>query len=71
MQSISQLVALGYRCGAPTPEAEEIDSQVASRLKCPHCGSTMYYQGWHRTGNGHSSYIALAVCNRCGYELEF
>ena len=67
MDRITNMVTKGYRFGAPTREAELIDSQVASRLKCPHCGSTMYYQGWHRSG----SYIALAVCRRCGYELEF
>ena len=71
MHTITQMVAQGYRFGAPTREAEIIDSQVASRLKCPHCAGPMYYQGWHRSGNGHSSYIALAVCRRCGYELEF
>ena len=71
MHSLSQMVAQGYRFGAPSAEAEEIDSQVASGFKCPHCAGHMHYQGWHRSSSGYASYIALAICSRCGYELEF
>ena len=58
---------LGYVCGAPTLEAEEIDTQVAERMPCPRCGGHCHYEGWHMEG----SYIALAVCDDCGYTIEF
>ena len=71
MDRLSQMVAQGYCFGAPTAEAEEIDAQIASGISCPKCGGTMYYEGWTSSQNGYLSYIALAVCSGCGYELEF
>ena len=59
--------AEGYLPGAPSPEAEEIDTQVAEGYPCPCCGSGCHYEGWHKEG----SYIALSVCDECGYEEEF
>ena len=71
MHSVEQMIALGYRIGAPTPAAEEIDSEIARGMKCPKCGRNMHYEGFYCRSNGDFSYIALAVCNKCGYELEF
>ena len=71
MHSFTQMIAQGYRFGAPSAEAEEIDAQIASGIRCPKCGGTTHYEGYHRQGRGHPSYIALAVCNRCGHETEF
>ena len=71
MLSITQRVALGYRPGAPTREAEAIDVEVAQTLTCRKCGGTMRYEGFHRQYNGYTEYIALAVCNRCGHEISF
>jgi uncharacterized protein (DUF983 family) len=57
----------GYDWGAPTPEAESIDQEIAGGMKCPRCGGSCYYEGYHRP----SSYIALAICLSCGHEEEF
>ena len=71
MHSVEQMIALGYRFGAPTPEAEEIDGEIARGIKCPKCGRHMRYEGFYCRSKGYLSYIALAVCSRCGYEIEF
>ena len=71
MQSLTQLVAGGYRPGAPTPEAEAIDVEVAQAHPCPKCGGQMRYEGYHRHSNGYTEYVALAVCNDCGHEISF
>ena len=71
MHSIVQMVAQGYRFGAPTQEVEEMDAQVVEGLECCKCGSSMHYEGYHRNGRGYSEYVALAVCNGCGYEIAF
>ena len=67
MYSIAHMTAQGYRFGAPKRQAEEIDARIAEEQPCPRCGGLMHYEGYHREGE----YIALAVCNRCGYELAF
>jgi hypothetical protein len=61
----------GYRSGPPSKQAEEIDSAIAERMPCPKCGARMRYRGFHRSYGGHCSYIALAVCVRCGHQIEF
>ena len=71
MHSVTQMVAQGYHFGAPSQEAEEIDAQVAESLKCRKCGGSMWYEGYHKNGGGYTEYVALAVCNDCGYELAF
>ena len=71
MYNIAQMVGQGYRFGAPSQEAEEIDTQVAEGLRCRKCGGSMRYEGYHKNGGGYAEYIALAVCNRCGYEVSF
>jgi hypothetical protein len=71
MYTLAQLVTGGYHPGAPTPEAEAIDVQVAEALRCPHCGGPMRYEGYHRQHNGHTEYVALAVCKDCGREIAF
>ena len=67
MHSYGDMLARGYRLGAPTLEAERIDSQVAQAIRCHQCGGTMHYEGFHRPGEYH----ALAVCNKCGYAMAF
>jgi hypothetical protein len=67
MHSIAQMVGQGYRFGAPSAEAEEIDVQVAQNMKCRKCGGPMRYEGYHRQGE----YVALAICIRCGHETAF
>lgn len=71
MLAIAGMVAQGYRFGAPTQEVEEMDAQVAERQRCPKCGGPMHYEGYHRHSRGYREYVALAVCDQCGYELAF
>ena len=71
MQSLTQLVAGGYQYGAPTPEAEAIDVEVAQAHPCPKCDGRMRYEGYHRHTNGRLEYVALAVCTACGHEISF
>ena len=71
MYNIAQMVGQGYQVGAPTQEAEEIDTRVAEGLRCRKCGGCMHYEGFHRNDGGYSEYVALAVCNECGYEVAF
>jgi hypothetical protein len=71
MYTITQMVAQGYRFGAPTQEVEEMDAQVAEGQPCPRCGGPMHYEGYHRQSRGCCEYVALAVCDQCGYDLAF
>jgi hypothetical protein len=71
MYSLAQMIGQGYQFGAPSAEAEEIDTQVAEGLRCRKCGSSMRYEGYHKNSGGYAEYIALAVCNECGYEVSF
>ena len=71
MHTIAQMVAQGYRVGAPTQEVEEMDAQVVEGQPCPKCGGPMHYEGYHLSSPGYSEYVALAVCDDCGYELAF
>jgi hypothetical protein len=71
MHSLTHLVSAGYQPGAPTPEAEDIDAHIAESQPCPKCSGPMHYEGYHRRYNGYTEYVALAVCNRCGYEVSF
>ena len=61
------LLIYGYDWGAPTPEAESIDQEIAGGMKCPLCAGPCNYEGYHRPG----SYIAMAICLSCGHEQEF
>ena len=67
MYTLEQMIALGYRFGAPSREAEEIDAQVAQRMACSKCGGSMYYVGYHKD----TEYVALAVCSKCHHQLAF
>jgi transcription elongation factor Elf1 len=67
MHTFAQMAAEGYRFGAPSQEAEDIDAQVAEHMNCGKCGSSMRYEGYYKL----HEYIALAVCNRCGHQVEF
>ena len=71
MYTLEQMIADGYRFGAPSWEAEEIDAQVAQGLKCPKCGGSMHYEGYHKRSSGFTEYVALAVCNNCHHQLAF
>ena len=71
MHTIAQMVAQGYRFGAPTQQVEEMDAQVVEGRPCPKCGSPMRYEGYHRRTPGYCEYVALAVCDDCGYEVAF
>jgi hypothetical protein len=67
MYTLAQMIGQGYRYGAPTQEAEDIDVQVTKSMKCRKCGGSMHYEGYHRPGE----YVAVAVCNECGREVAF
>ena len=71
MHSMAQMVVQGYHFGAPSQEAEDIDAQVAARMKCRKCGGSMHYEGVHKNGSSYTEYVALAVCDDCGYEIAF
>jgi len=71
MHTFAQMVAQGYHVGAPTQEVEEMDAQVVEGQPCPKCGGPMHYEGYHLSSTGYSGYVALAVCDDCGYELAF
>jgi len=63
-----ELLKVGYRYGAPSLEAMDIDAPIAEGIPCSECGGQMHYEAYTSpTG----SYIALAVCNKCGHEVEF
>jgi len=49
-------------------EAIAIDTEIASKMKCPKCGGPCRYGGYV---DRHGSYIAVAVCKKCGYETAF
>jgi len=61
------LLQSGYQPGARSTEVEALDGQIVALMRCPKCRSKMHYEGYHNDG----SYVALAVCNQCGYEKEF
>lgn len=68
----THLLDIGYTCGAPSREVENGDAPIAEGMPCPDCGGPMHYEGYHRrTKWGWSVYIALAVCNLCGRDVEF
>ena len=71
MLSFTERIALGYQPGAPTPEAEAIDVEVAQAHPCPKCGGQMHYDGYHRHRNGRLEYVALAICEECGHVVSF
>jgi hypothetical protein len=71
MRNYAQMVVEGYRFGAPSEEAADIDAQVAERMRCRKCGGPMHYEGYHRSYGAYSEYIALAVCNHCRYTVSF
>jgi len=53
MTLFEEMTALGYRYGAPTPQAAEIDGQVAAQQVCPRCGSPLHYEGYQRIDPGY------------------
>lgn len=62
-----ELLQCGYHYGAPSAEVEELDARIVEGGRCKKCGGKVHYEGYHND----TSYIALAVCNECGYEVEF
>jgi hypothetical protein len=71
MYRLAQMVADGYVAGPPSLEAEQIDAQIAERMLCRKCGSPMRYEAYHKRNGAYCSYIALAVCDRCGHQIAF
>jgi hypothetical protein len=71
MYSVEQVATRGFHYGAPSLEAEEIDVEMAARMKCRKCGGSMRYEGYHKNGGSYVEYVALAVCNDCGHEVAF
>jgi hypothetical protein len=71
VHTIAQLIAQGYRFGAPTQEVEDMDAQIIEGHPCPRCGGLMCYEGHHHRTPGYCEYVALAVYDDCGYELAF
>jgi ribosomal protein L37AE/L43A len=67
MYTFGRIAAEGHRFGALSQEAKDIDAQVAQRMRCPKCVDSMHYEGYYKR----HAYIALAVCNHCGYTIEF
>lgn len=64
----ADLRAAGYQPGAPSAEAAAIDGPIAESRICGKCGGAVQYRPWHRRTP--YSYIALAVCTKCGHEEE-
>jgi hypothetical protein len=71
MSAFAVMVAQGYRIGAPTEEAEDIDAQIAERMRCRKCGSPMRYEGYYKRSGRICEYVALAVCDRCSHVVSF
>jgi hypothetical protein len=69
--SVQQVATFGFHYGAPSEEAEQIDTEMAARMKCRKCGGSMRYEGYHKNGGSYAEYVALAVCNDCGHEVAF
>ena len=58
----------GYKTGAPSKEAAQIDREVCAESICPTCGHQgLTYHPWHKPG----SYRAFATCPNCGHFDEF
>jgi len=57
----------GYKQAAPSREVAEEDGKIVEENSCPTCGGKMRYEPWVKRG----SYIALAVCEKCGEVFEF
>lgn len=62
-----------YVEGAPSKEAEEIDVEIISKMKCPK-GHPLQPELWHMPGGSGSSYaksyVAWGECYICGYTKE-
>ena len=71
MSAFAVMVAQGYRIGAPSQEAEDIDAQIAERMRCRRCRGPMRYEGYYKRNGRTCEYVALAVCDRCGHVVSF
>lgn len=71
LYNFSQMVSDGYHYGAPSAEVADIDAPIAERYPCPKCDSPMRYEAYHKRNGSRCTYIALAVCNCCGQQIEF
>jgi len=57
-----------YRPQAPSHEVYGIDAEVAAGCMCKRCKHKgLRYQPYNKPG----SYIAMAICPKCGQEEEF
>jgi predicted RNA-binding Zn-ribbon protein involved in translation (DUF1610 family) len=50
-------------------EALRIDQEVAEKEPCPKCAGRMIYRPWYDLSS--HTYIAEAVCIRCGHVIQF
>lgn len=62
-----------YVPGAPSEEAERIDIEIISNMKCPN-GHPLTPELWHMPDSSGSSrvksYIAWGECFKCGFTQE-
>lgn len=54
---------------APSDEAATNDAAVVAKMRCSKCGGKMRYEPYYNKDIG--SYIALAVCEKCGRKVSF
>lgn len=67
--SLTSFLEDGYKSIAPSEEAERIDMEIVKRMKCSKCGGNMRYEPYYNEKTG--SYIAIAVCIKCGRKVTF
>lgn len=66
---MADLFLQGFKPGAPTRQAADIDAAVTEKSACPHCGGQMHYEPW--THGRTKRYVAVMACYPCKYEVEF
>ena len=69
MYETTELVAQGFRVGAPTEEVEAMDAMVVERRPCRKCGGAMEYRGYHKPNGRFTEYIAMAICGSCNHRV--
>ena len=70
----TELIENGYKLCAPNGEAGLIDRKISTESKCPDCGAfSLIYQPYTKFNESGqmTSYRAFAICENCGYEIEF
>lgn len=59
-----------YRAAGYASYKSGYDSEEAALMRCEKCKSTCHYVGLKRFRPA-THYVALAVCDNCGHEVEF